>query len=137
MQEVSLIISSTSLIQEVNTETKTKAQYYAVKDSHYFIFEEALEGFSLPFHSRLKLKGKKLELKRQGEVEHIMLFEEGKQHFTSYATPFGTLPLYLTTKEISVKQTPEEFVIMVEYTMDYENEKLDSCRLNIVVKELE
>lgn len=116
-------------------ETEADAQYFLKDGIHYLLYEERLEGFSRPFKSRIKLKGKLLELNRQGEVFNRMIFEEGKTHFTNYATPYGRMVLKISTARVQVCEKDKELSAKVEYEMEAEGGSLGNYSLEIFAKE--
>lgn len=134
-QEVLLTISTLTGDDDEAMETKVTATYYQRADAHYLLFEENLEGYSTPFQSRLKIKRKHVELKRQGAADINMIFEEGQKHLTRYVTPYGELFLDIITRTVNVEEHPDGLSIKVQYTIENAGAPVSDYELHITVKE--
>lgn len=84
------------------TAQEVTASYFFRAGAHYLLYEEQPEGFEQPFKTRVKLRGKHLEIDRQGPMGSNMVFEPGKIWRTEYVTPFGRLPLDIVTEALEV-----------------------------------
>ena len=107
------------------------ASYYQKQNSHYLIYEEALDGYPTPFQTRLKVKGESLELYRAGAIKQRMLFEEGNAYCTEYVTPYGTLMLEMRTKQLDVNMLEEKLSIIAEYDIYSNGNKISENRIEI------
>ena len=134
-QEVLLTISTLTGDDDEAMETKVTATYYQRADAHYLLFEEQLEGYSTPFQSRLKIKKKHVELKRQGAADINMIFEEGQRHLTRYVTPYGELFLDIITRTVNVEEHLDALSITVQYTIENAGAPVSDYELHITVKE--
>lgn len=121
--------------EEDRTENVVCGEYFRKGDSHYLFYEETVEGFSQPFRSRIKCKGKVLELTRQGLVDTHMIFEENRKHMTNYATPFGSLLLGIDTGKVLVEEQEDTICIAVEYALEAEKKPLSRNRMEIRIRE--
>ena len=72
-------------------ETITPAEYYKRNDSHYVIFDEAMEGFQETTKNVIKFKENCLDLTKKGLVNVHMIFEENRKNMTNYSTPYGNI----------------------------------------------
>ena len=61
-------------------ETILPAEYYKRNDSHYVIYDEAVEGFGEGTKNILKFKNHSLDLTKKGLVNVHMIFEENKKN---------------------------------------------------------
>lgn len=93
-----------STAQPVVTVQEVTASYFCRAGSHYLFYEEQPEGFEQAFKTRVKRRGKHLEIDRQGPAGSSMVFESGKTWRTEYGTPFGRLPLDIVTETLEVMQ---------------------------------
>ncbi len=134
-QEVLLTISTLTADDDEAMETRVPATYYQRADAHYLLFEENLEGYATPFQSRLKIKKKHVELKRQGAADINMIFKEGQKHLTRYMTPYGELFLDIITKSIDIEKRADGLSITVEYTIENAGAPVSDYELHITVKE--
>ncbi len=53
-------------------------------------------------HNRIKYKDNLLEVTRNGTINTRMVFENGKEHITDYATPYGCLRLGILTHSLEI-----------------------------------
>lgn len=105
-REIRLRIRGIQYLARDMTVQEVTASYFFRAGAHYLLYEEQPEGFEQPFKTRVKRRGKHLEIDRQGLMGSNMVFEPGKTWRTEYATPFGRLPLDIVTETLEVM--PEE-----------------------------
>jgi uncharacterized beta-barrel protein YwiB (DUF1934 family) len=67
----------------------------------------------------LKVSRDSVTLIRQGNVDSMMLFEEGKTHLTDYNTQYGSVMLGITTKKVNVDLNESGGKIKVDYILEY------------------
>lgn len=67
----------------------------------------------------LKVSRDSVTLIRQGNVDSMMLFEEGKTHLTDYYTQYGSVMLGITTKKVNVDLNESGGKIKVDYILEY------------------
>ncbi len=132
-ENVRLTITGLQSETDSTTQTSTRARYFSKNGSCYLLYEESLEGFSKPFHSRIKIKPGIVELQRQGAAH--MVFEEGKNHVTNYRTPYGDLLLEISTKKVEVEEKAEYIRVFVEYTLEAQGAPLSDYKLEILAEE--
>ena len=68
-------------------------QYYYRNGSHYLRYEEMMDDTAEPTVNYIKMSAKGVEVRKQGQVNVHMVFEQGKKNMTFYSTPFGTLQM--------------------------------------------
>lgn len=122
-------------IENDRVETAQPAQYFKKNNSHYVLYEEKMEGLDVPCKSRIKFRGKMLELTRHGSVEMQMIFEENKRHVVPYHTPYGQLLLGIRTDKVLVEEQEDQIHVTVEYTLDQEGEPLSESCMKIHIRE--
>lgn len=88
--------------EPVETVQEVQASYFCRAGAHYLLYEEQPEGFERIFKTRVKRRGQRLEINRQGPMGSCMVFEPGKTFRTEYATPFGTLLLDIVTEAVEI-----------------------------------
>ena len=115
-------------------ETAQTAQYFKRNDSHYLLYEEAVEGFDGACKSRIKFRDNLLELTRQGAVEMHMIFEENKRHTVPYNTPYGQLLLGIETRRVLVEEQEDQIRVTVEYALDHEGEPISESCLKLHIR---
>ena len=66
-------------------------EYYFRNGSHYLRYEEMLEDHGDPTVNYIKISPKGMEVRKKGQVNTHMVFEQGKRNMAFYTTSFGTL----------------------------------------------
>lgn len=80
------------------------AEYFYRNGSHYLFYEEQPEGCPATLKTRVKRRGGRVEICRQGIMGNNLVFEAGRQYRTEYSTPFGTLLLDIVTESVEVEE---------------------------------
>jgi len=76
-----------------------------------------------------------VSLRRVGSVCMQMLFEEGKNHYFLYETPFGTMSMGLDTYSIYKKLDEHGGELAINYAMKVENAHVSRNLFEIKIKE--
>ncbi|MBQ2804111.1 MAG: DUF1934 domain-containing protein [Lachnospiraceae bacterium] len=118
-----------------SVETVVAAEYFKRNDSHYLIYEEMQEGFEQTSKTRIKCKEHMVELTRQGLLTTHMVFEQGKEHITPYATPYGQMLLGINTKSVQLVEQKDSIRVLVEYSLTSEGELISDSHIEIIVRE--
>lgn len=133
-------------VQPVVTMQEVVASYYCRAGAHYLFYEEQPEGFEQAFRTRVKRRGKQLEIDRQGTAGGRMVFVPGKTWRTEYATPFGRLLFDIVTKTVEIapdksfsKDSREDMDddaqdwrnVKIKYTLENQGESLGEYELYI------
>lgn len=118
-----------------DVETKTEAQYFEKNGNRYLLYEEKMEGFQDLCKSRIKFSDHKMEITKNGIVRTSMCFEEHKTCMTEYKTPYGSFPLAVHTKRMSVDENIDHMVIIVEYMLEVNEEPLSDCKIEIEISD--
>ena len=137
-REVQLTISGLQWDEDLdqdNIETVVPAEYFKRNDSHYLLYEEAMEGFTQTSKNRIKFKGKFMELIKQGLVNTHMVFEENKTHMTDYVTPYGNFLMGINTEKIVVEEKEDSIRVIVEYKIEIGDEPISTNKIEIVICE--
>ena len=116
-------------------ETVVDAEYYNRNGTHYLLYEEKEEGDGQVSKNRIKCKGNRLELIRQGILNTHMVFEEGKTHMTPYQTPYGQMVLGIVTRSVKLMEREKEIRIEVDYQLEADGQYLSDSRIVIGMKE--
>lgn len=120
----------------ITTIQQVEAEYFQRNDSHYLLYEELPEGFPKPLKTRIKLKGRTLEIYRQGPGGSTLFFAEGTPYRTEYVTPYGKLLLDIVTLKLVVtgmddakgEHWPE---VLIEYVLQNDGEDMAKYVLTI------
>jgi len=115
-------------------ETITPAEYYKRNDSHYVIFEEAMEGFQEKTKNVIKFKENSLDLTKKGLVNVHMIFEENKKNMTNYATPYGNILIGIDARSVRLKEKEERIVVDVDYALEVNYEHFADCKIKMDIR---
>ena len=115
-------------------ETITPAEYYKRNDSHYVIFEEAMEGFQEKTKNVIKFKENSLDLTKKGLVNVHMIFEENKKNMTNYATPYGNILIGIDARSVRLKEKEERIEVDVDYALEVNYEHFADCRIKMDIR---
>lgn len=118
-----------------SVETAVRAEYFNKSGTHYLLYEEKEEGFAQVTKCRIKFKENVLELTRQGLLHTHMIFEAGKNHMTSYQTPYGQMMLGIDTESVQMEESDKRIRVIVEYKLEADGEYLSDSRIEISVVE--
>ena len=92
-------------------------------------FEQTTEGYTITYQESeltglegtttvLQVSEGQVTLLRQGEVNSVMVFEEGRQHVSVYETPAGTLAITINTRRLRPELDAQGGDIEIQYTID-------------------
>ncbi len=115
-------------------ETITPAEYYKRNDSHYVIFEEAMEGFHEKTKNVIKFKENSLDLTKKGLVNVHMIFEENKKNMTNYATPYGNILIGIDARSVRLKEKEERIEVDVDYALEVNYEHFADCKIKMDIR---
>lgn len=107
--------------------------YYEKDGAHYILFEEKAEGFEESIKSRIKLKGNRLEISKQGPLNSQMVFEEGMVHNSAYVTPYGRFLMGIHTRRFAMEEREESLRIQVDYGLELDDQFVAESRIDIFV----
>ena len=115
-------------------ETITPAEYYKRNDSHYVIFEEAMDGFQEKTKNVIKFKENSLDLTKKGLVNVHMIFEENKKNMTNYATPYGNILIGIDARSVRLKEKEERIEVDVDYALEVNYEHFADCKIKMDIR---
>lgn len=115
-------------------ETITPAEYYKRNDSHYVIYDEAMEGFGESTKNIMKFKNNSLDLTKKGLVNVHMIFEENKKNMTNYSTPYGDILIGIDARSVRMQEEDERIVVDVDYALEINYEHFADCKIKVDVR---
>lgn len=95
-------------------------------------FEQTAEGYTITYQESeltglegtttvLQVAEGQVTLLRQGEVNSVMVFEEGRQHVSVYETPAGTLTISVNTRRLRSALDAQGGDIEIQYSIDVDH----------------
>ena len=106
-------------------------QYYFRNGSHYLRYEEMLDDTAETTVNYIKMSPNGVEVRKQGQVNVHMVFEEGKKNKTFYNTPHGTLQMGISATGLELKESEDGIQMKVDYALDMNEEHVADCYLTV------
>lgn len=106
-------------------------QYYFRNGSHYLRYEEMLDDTAETTVNYIKMSPNGVEVRKQGQVNVHMFFEEGKKNKTFYNTPYGTLQMGISATGLELKESEDGIQMKVDYALDMNEEHVADCYLTV------
>lgn len=106
-------------------------QYYFRNGSHYLRYEEMLDDTAETTVNYIKMSPNGVEVRKQGQVNVHMVFEEGKKNKTFYNTPYGTLQMGISATGLELKESEDGIQMKVDYALDMNEEHVADCYLAV------
>ena len=106
-------------------------QYYFRNGSHYLRYEEMLDDFAQTTVNYIKMSSEGVEIRKQGQVNVHMVFEQGKKNKTFYNTPYGTLQMGIAATGLELKESEDDIQMKVDYALDMNEEHVADCYLTV------
>ena len=106
-------------------------QYYFRNGSHYLRYEEMLDDTAETTVNYIKMSPNGVEVRKQGQVNVHMVFEEGKKNKTFYNTPYGTLQMGISATGLELKEREDGIQMKVDYALDMNEEHVADCYLTV------
>ena len=106
-------------------------QYYFRNGSHYLRYEEMLDDTAETTVNYIKMSPNGVEVRKQGQVNVHMVFEEGKKNKTFYNTPYGTLQMGISATGLELKESEYGIQMKVDYALDMNEEHVADCYLTV------
>ena len=106
-------------------------QYYFRNGSHYLRYEEMLDDTAETTVNYIKMSPNGVEVRKQGQVNVHMVFEEGKKDKTFYNTPYGTLQMGISATGLELKESEDGIQMKVDYALDMNEEHVADCYLTV------
>ena len=109
-------------------------QYYFRNGSHYLRYEEMLDDSAQTTVNYIKMSSEGVEIRKQGQENVHMVFEQGKKNKTFYNTPYGTLQMGIAATGLELKESEDDIQMKVDYALDMNEEHVADCYLAIQVQ---
>ena len=106
-------------------------QYYFRNGSHYLRYEEMLDDSAQTTVNYIKMSSEGGEIRKQGQVNVHMVFEQGKKNMTYYSTPYGTIEMGIAATNLFLEEKDGGLNMKVDYALDMNQEHVADCYLAI------
>ena len=68
-----------------------------------------------------RIDGNRVTLTREGEVNSMMVFEEGRRHLSMYETPYGALSVGINTRRMRTQMDAAGGHIEIDYAVEVDH----------------
>lgn len=109
-------------------------EYYERNGTHYILYEECLEGISVPVKNRIKIRGHRMELQKRGPVTVDMVFEEQKRQSSTYAVPYGSFLMDTYTTKVEVLTEDDRLEAKASYELNVNGVRCAVCDVRVLVQ---
>ena len=133
-KEVIVTISGLHSTGGENLVTRVCGEYFRRNDIHYCVYLEQDEDSGRTTKCTIKIKGRSMEMLRQGQLRTHMVFEEGRKHITDYQTPYGQMLLGVETGSVRVFETDNCIRAVVEYTLEADGAYLSDSKIEVTIR---
>ena len=117
--------------EQESIEIVVPGQYYFRNGSHYLRYEEMLDDSAQTTVNYIKMSSEGVEIRKQGQVNVHMVFEQGKKNKTFYNTPYGTLQMGIAATGLELKESEDDIQMKVDYALDMNEEHVADCYLTV------
>lgn len=121
------------VVQEDAIEVISVGKYAVVNGKEYVKYEEVYEEFEKKARCLIKIENDKIEVSKKGAINSNLIFNKNEKTDTLYDTPYGSLSLGVVTKEMDIKRTDDTINIEIEYSLEYNYNKLSDNRICIEI----
>lgn len=121
------------VVQEDAIEVISVGKYAVVNGKEYVKYEEVYEEFEKKARCLIKIEDDKIEVSKKGAINSYLIFNKNEKTDTLYDTPYGSLSLGVVTKEMDIKRTEDTINIEIEYSLEYNYNKLSDNRICIEI----
>ncbi len=121
------------VVQEDAIEVISVGKYAVVNGKEYVKYEEVYEEFEKKARCLIKIENDKIEVSKKGAINSNLIFNKNEKTDTLYDTPYGSLSLGVVTKEMDIKRTEDTINIEIEYSLEYNYNKLSDNRICIEI----
>ena len=116
-------------------ELVTAGRLHREGESYTLSYQESeltgLEGTTTVF----RIQGQQVTLVREGEVNSLMVFEEGQRHLSMYETPYGALSVGINTRRMKTDLSPSGGDIEIDYAIEIDHAVAGQNQFQIDVRE--
>lgn len=111
----------------------TAGEYYFRNGTHYFLYDEMMEGFTEPAHNMMKVRPGLMEVRKKGVVNVNMIFEKDKKNIAFYQTPMGTIEMDIAATRVMMAESEKAIEVQAEYALGMNGSAVADCVMNIRV----
>lgn len=115
-------------------EITTVGTYRKIGEKHHFKYGETLGGEEETTKNHVIVTPSSVEVRKRGEVEVEMIFEEGRASETAYATQYGVLNMEIATTMLQVDIAEDAIDVKIEYSLSMNGRYIADCTMEMNFK---
>lgn len=134
-KEVLITVSGVQMdIEDDPIELVTLGTYYFKNGKHYVLYEEQPEEGMPITKNVVKFYDEHFEMTKKGGNHSFLVFDRGKKTSMVYNTLVGPLQMDVMTKDLTIKESEDEFQIFVKYSLDINYNFISECEVHFKVQ---
>ncbi len=135
-EEVVLTIrgEQTDLGEDAATEIITSGKYYLKNGKHYVVYDETQPDDPGPTTSTLKIAPGRIDVIRRGVNQVHMVFDQGKEHITSYQTMMGQMIMESFTSSVRLVESEHRVRATAKYTLSMNGTFVSECKVEMIIE---
>ena len=106
-------------------------KYHFRDGEHYIMYEEVADQSREITKNLVKFTENRMELRKKGYLNSLMIFEKGKRTFSKYHTPFGSFDTGITTLSLQVKESEKSIAVEVKYAMTLDEDFVQDSQVTV------
>ncbi len=118
-------------------EVTTAGRYYLKNGKHYILYDEVGESINEVVKNTIIIGDTHVDVRKKGEIDTQMSFEEGKKLNSFYSSMFGQMELGIFTDRIELLEKEDFLELKLEYHLDINNEHVSDNQIHVVVQAMQ
>lgn len=133
-KDVIVELSGTQMLLDSNEPiTIVSNGTYHKRNGKYYIKYEEISTDGIRFNCMIKADEDTVEVTRSGPFNSCLVFKKDRCCMTPYNTPFGTLMVGITTKDLFILEDTDILIIKVKYSLSINYDHVAECSAEIKV----
>lgn len=117
-----------------NIEVIARGQCYEKNNKLFVTYIDKALNQDQQTKTTLKISNHSMSIIRFGGANTHMMFEKEKRHNTQYETPLGTFEISTVTKKFEIKQSEEEVILTIGYSLVVDYVAMGENTIHIKIK---
>ena len=113
--------------------TKAPGIYSLLNGRHYIQYSEKLPESNVIVRNTIKIGETQVVLSKKIKGNSQMVFDLEEVTQTSYQTPYGNLTFDIKTSSITLKETPDQIELTMDYSLSAESNHVSDNNIKITI----
>ncbi|MCI8307840.1 MAG: DUF1934 domain-containing protein [Lachnospiraceae bacterium] len=106
---------------------------YRKKNEKIYIKYNEITSDGYRFDCMIKVEEDTVEVTKKGPYNSCLVFKKDRCCITPYETPFGTLMIGITTKDLITLEDADILIVKIKYSLDINYDHVSECNIEIKV----